>query len=295
MPMTPFPIHRITSIGRPLDPAYATNRAVLWLMPAGGALAALAWMLRGRGDPIAAGAAAIVAAAAVFGAWALTRELAPDDNPAAFVSVGLAFATWLLAGAPSLLILFVTLFLARVINRTVGLPARITDSIAVAGMTVWVALTVPGPLLGVVGALAFAGDAVLRDARRRQWIFAAVCLAGTAVALRRGLGPYDAAPLTAAHVWPIAIVSVAYVAVIVRTRHVESSGDATGAPLSPSRVRAGMWIGLLVALQALTAGAAGLEATSLVWASLAGVVLGRTGGWVRRRAALRRTDSESFR
>jgi len=38
MAMTPSPVHRITAIGRPLDPAYATNLAVLWLMPAAGAL-----------------------------------------------------------------------------------------------------------------------------------------------------------------------------------------------------------------------------------------------------------------
>ena len=34
--------------------------------------------------------AAIAAALSAFGAWALTRELAPDDNPAAFVSLVLA-------------------------------------------------------------------------------------------------------------------------------------------------------------------------------------------------------------
>lgn len=272
-------------MGRPIDPSYATNRAVLWLMPAGGALAALAWVLQGRGEPSAAGTAALVGAAVVFGAWALTRELAPDDNPAAFVSVGLGVATWLLVDAPRLLLLFATLFLVRVVNRTVGLPARLPDSIAVAGMTVWAALTGSGPLLGVVGALAFAGDAVLGDGRRRQLVFAALCLAGAGVAVHRhGLGPADPASWMAVSVWLIAIVGVAYALTIVRTRRVGSLGDATGTPLSLSRVRAGMAIGLLVALQALSAGAAGLQSASLVWASLAGVALGRVGGWIRRRA-----------
>ncbi len=284
--MTPFSLDRLTSIGRPIDPAYATNRAVLWLMPAAGAVAAFVQGVQGDGGPIAAGTAALVAAAVVFGGWALTRELAPDDSPAAFVSAGLGFVTALVVGAPSLLLLFVTLLLARVVNRTVGLPARVTDSLAVAGLTVWAMASLVSPLVGVVGALAFAADALLNDGRKRQLIFAAACLAGTGVALlRHGLGPADAGPLTTGQVWLVAGVGAAYATAIVRTRRVASVGDATGAPLSLSRVRAGMLIGLLVAFQALTAGSAGLEDASLVWASLAGVALGYAGKRMRRAAA----------
>ena len=111
-------IYKITSIGRPLDPSYVTNKAVLLLMPAAGIVAAAASVFRdASGLQIAASALAGVIV--VFGTWALARELVPDDNPTAFVSMGLALATLLVVDSPNLLLLFVTLFLVRIVNRSV--------------------------------------------------------------------------------------------------------------------------------------------------------------------------------
>jgi hypothetical protein len=263
-------IYRVTSIGRPLDPAYPSNRAVLLLMPLAAIIAAAVAGLRGAGlaDVAIAG---LVGIAVAFGSWALARELAPDDEPAAFLSMAFAFATFLAVGSPSLLLLFTCLFLVRVVNRTSGLAARISDSIIVAALTLWTMHATHSPLLGALGALAFVFDATLRDPLRRQWIFAGLCLTGAGLWVARfGTGLDDPTAPAGTELSLVGIVTIVYVASRMRTRTVESRGDVTGVTLSLARVRAGMLIGLLVAVQALAIGSAGLGVASAVWATLAG-------------------------
>ncbi|MGD2152794.1 MAG: hypothetical protein PVG79_05960 [Gemmatimonadales bacterium] len=264
-------IHTFTSIGRPLDPAYPTNMAVLIVAPLAGIVAGALAGFRGAGIADAA-VAGLVGIAVAFGSWALARELAPDDEAAAFVSMVFAYTTFLLFGTPSLLLLFCCLFLVRVVNRTVGLPARVSDSIFVAAFTVGTMCATRSPLLGAVAALAFALDATLREPLRRQWTFAALCLAGAGLWVAAfGTGwPARTAP-AGSQMLPIGIASVVFLLSYRRTRHVQSAGDATGAVLSSARVRAGMLIGLLVPSQALAIGTTGPELGSAVWATLAGV------------------------
>ena len=169
-------LYRLTSIARPLEPEYPTNKAVLLLMPLAGLVAAVVATWRG-GDATDIASAGLTAVGAVFGTWALGRELAPDYNAAAFVGMALAFAMVLVVETPSLLLVFLTLFLVRIVNRTVGLPARLSDSAVVLLLVAWAVYSLENPLLGVLGAVAFGFDAVLRDPRKRQIGFAAASLA----------------------------------------------------------------------------------------------------------------------
>ena len=278
-------IYKRTSIARPLDPSYATNQAVLALMPLAGIAAGVTAILRGATGPQIA-AAAFAGVIVVFGAWALARELVPDDNPTAFVSMALAFATFLVVDSPRLwLLLVATLFLVRIVNRSVGLPARITDSILVFVLVTATVYSTHSPLFGVVGGLAFTLDAMMRGGQRHQWVFAAMCLAGAGIyGFQNGLGVGAAASSSAAVLGSVATISVLYVAMISVTRRIDSSGDATGVPLSLPRVRGGMLIGLLAALQALMLGPSGATAASIVWATLAGVIVGGVRlFWMRAR------------
>jgi len=273
-PMNQHRIYKLTSIGRPLDRSYATNRAVSRLMPLAGIAAGAASALRG-GSGAQITAAVLAGVIVVFGAWALARELAPDDNPTAFVSMALAFATLLLVESPSLLLLVATLLLVRIVNRSVGLAARISDSILVVGLVITAIHSTHSPLFGAVGALAFAFDAILRDGRRHQWAFAASCLAGAGIyGLLHGIGVENSESFPPLVLGLVGGVSVLYVAMIPWTRRLDSTGDATGAPLSLSRVRGGMVIGLLAASQTLILGSSGVKTASLVWATLAGVAVG---------------------
>jgi len=88
-------LYRFTSIGRPLDPRYPTNRAVQVLMPIAALVGGgVAWF--GGVDAKGIAFAALGGLLVVFGCWALGRELAPDDNPGAFIGMAFAFAAFLL-------------------------------------------------------------------------------------------------------------------------------------------------------------------------------------------------------
>ena len=117
----------------------------------------------------------------VFGAWALGRELVRDHDWIAFVCMAaLAFVVFLVVDSPSLVLLFATLFLVWIVNRTVGLPARLTNSIAVLLFIAWAASSTQNTLVIVVGALAFLFEALLHEARRHQFVFATLCVAVSA-------------------------------------------------------------------------------------------------------------------
>lgn len=273
-------LNRFTSIARVLDPRYPTNRAVLLLLPAAAGIAGAMALSRGSGLPEIALSALFGVAAAVAG-WAFARELAPDLEQLAFLSMLLTFGAFLTVESSSLLLLFAAQFLVRVVNRSVGLPARVVDSVFVAGLTVWATWAGPYPGLGLIGALAFGLDASMKERFRRHWIFAGICLAAAGLSLY-GQGQWwfpESLPATAAGL--LLIVAVAYGLTMWRTRRVTSPADVTGTPLSSARVLAGMAVGLLGGLQALARGQAGLEAAALVWAVLASVPLGALV-WPRR-------------
>lgn len=265
-------IYSITSIGRPLDPSFPTNRAVILILPLAGIIASAMAGVRGADLPdiLIAG---LVGIGVVLGAWAMGRELAPDDNAAAFISLVFAYVAYLVIGPPSLLLLFTALLLVRIVNRSTGLPARVGDSIAVTALALVTMLATRNPLLGLVGGLAFAFDARLPEPLRRQWLSAGLCLSGSLASLfMPGRGLDDMALLVPnMNDWPAALITLVYGIAYFRTRSVTSVGDVTGVRLSLLRLRAGMFIGFVVPFVALMTGQA--RPASALWAALAGVGL----------------------
>lgn len=269
-----------SSLGRPLDPSWPTNRAVLVLMPAGALIAgaSVTWVPGLVGMSRLWSAA--LGAGVVLGAWAVGRELAPDDQRAAFVALVLGFGALLAVPGVSLVLLFATLMLTRMVNRTVGLPATTLDSVVVLGLSGWAVADTGSPAVGVVAALAFGLDAWLPDGRRRQWGFAALCLVMVA-ALAGAAGKQDrvvSSPLVVDVPAAWLLVGALVVATLVlhgslATRSLRSTCDATDEPLSVVRVRWGIVVALLIGVQGLFLGEGGARSTALVWACLAGVGL----------------------
>jgi hypothetical protein len=266
-------VYTITSIGRPLDPAYPTNRAVLGLLPLAAVVAG--GFAAGSGVGIAGvlGRAAGGALAA-FGSWALAREIAPDDEiTGAFGAMALGFTTYLVFEA-ALVPVFAALFFARLVARTTGLAATGPDSLVVTAIALFAAWSAGSPWPAAAGAAAFSLDAVLAPGLARQWLFAGLCAAGAVALTSAGLAPDivpvqpDLVPRTAA-----TIIVVGAIALIAGTRNVAALCDATDEPLSVTRVRAGQLVTLLTALAWAAAGSAGIEAGALVWATLAAVTL----------------------
>jgi len=262
----------ITSVGRAIDPHYPTNRAIVLL--------ALVVFLVGTALRLLEGGAwgaslgwGLGAAVSVFLAWALGRELDPDHPLSAFVAAGLALAGLFLFHLPELLPLFWMLVLLRIVDRSVGLPARIWDSLGLLALGAWLGWQGTW-IYGPITAVAFLLDAVLPPTGRRQLILAVVALlfAIVTLALRGTLrGPGDL-PLLAT--LAVLAMSALFVLVAVSSRRLRTVGDATGLPLHPPRVQAGQGLALLFALLlAWWAGSDGVMSLLPLWAAILGTGL----------------------
>jgi hypothetical protein len=262
-------LYRYTSIGRPLEPG---NKAVLILMP----LAALV----GMGLSLWAGAglwlvfySGAVFALSVFGSWAVARELLPDDQAAAFVSTALGFLASIAYLTPGLLVLFSTLGLVRIVNRSTGLAARTSDSLMVTGLVIWTVYACHSPWFGAVAALGFFLDGLLKKPLKKQWLFALICFGCMVVFVV----DHDV------EWWPVFIPDsllewLAVMALLLFSinllvlKKVHSKGDAVHERLEPERVKAGMAIGVLAALQGLE----NMSQVILLVATIAGLCFGIT-------------------
>ena len=263
-------IYKDTSIGRPLEPEYPTNKAVLVLMPLAALLGAVsAWL--GGGQAMQVLQAAVSFALICFGSWALAWELFPDDNPAAFISMVLALLAALAFDSPGILIVFATLGLVRMVNRSTGKPALKSDSVIVMLLTFWVIYATQSPFFGAVAALAFIFDGTQKDPLRHQLIFALICFGGMVVYMvdHAAGQSYFQAPDSLLEWLSMAVLLVLALDMFL-LKEVSSSGDINHKTLDLSRVKGGMAVGLFAAFQGL----ANAEAVIILVASVAGIGIG---------------------
>jgi hypothetical protein len=263
-------LYRYTAIGRPLDASFATNRAVLILLPLAALLGAVVSLTGGDGAAEALRTALWFALIA-FGSWALARELDPDDNPAAFISLGAGLLVALGAESVGLLVVFVTLGLVRIVNRTTGLPARKSDSAIMAVLAILVIYTTDSPLFGLVAGLAFILDGSLREPARHQWLFGLVCVGAAIVyAVDHDVGLHQLAAPDSLFEWLGLLALLVFGLNTLLLRKVHARGDANRRRLDVNRVRGGMTIGLLAGLQGLTR----IDRVAVIVAVIAGICIG---------------------
>lgn len=275
------PIYRLSSIARPLEPQYPTNLAVLILLPliALGTGAA-AFFLRDASlaDAVSTGIGGLLAA---FLAWALGREVDPDRNEAAFVAMALTVVAIGLGWAPALWVLALALMATRIVVRTVGQAAKLTD-LALVTVLAGLAVFVDGYwAMGLIAGFAMAVDLLYDRKRTLNLVFAAFAtgLSMFAVVQRGGdWGALTLQPLGAIDPgWSLAalIVTALSAVFILTCPAVTSVCDASSEPLERRRVRGGAVIVILFATAAMFEGEAGLLATLPIWAVLAGMIEAR--------------------
>ena len=246
------PIHRWTGLGRPIDPEWRTNRAIVAIAVLTARVATAVEAFGGTPvvDATLAGARAGIVA---FLGWAVLREILPDREGVAFGGAAIAAASHFLRGPQEIVPLVAMLVAARVVARTTGRALSLPDSAAlVAG-----AILVPPPFRTVV-ALGI-GTALILDGalappggqpRRRSHLLlgAAVVLVGV-VGPSGILGWVSHPPPTIA--WPGGVVGVglaalalaALIAVVLQST-VAAVGDVDGEPLMDLRARLGAGLGV---------------------------------------------------
>ena len=263
-------IYKYTSIGRPLEPAYPSNKAVLILLPLGALLGAIAaWMDGLSGVQLLQQALSFLLI--VFGAWALARELDPDDHAAAFISMAAAVFAALIVDSPGILIVFTTIGLVRIVNRSTGLVARMGDSVIIMLLSLLVIYSTKSPFFGVVAALAFILDGSLKEPLRHQWVFGLVCLGGTIVYMvDHDIGLGHLSPPDALFEWLALLFLLIFALNTLLLKKVHSKGDINGKKLDLGRVRGGMAVGLFAALQGIMRP----DEVVIIVATIAGICIG---------------------
>jgi hypothetical protein len=265
----------ITALGRtPIDPRYPTNLAIGTLTLVVAIAGAILRLLSGAA-PLESALWGIEAGLVLFLTWALGRELDPDHDLSAFVGVGLVLIALLIFDMPSLLVIFWLLLVLRIVNRTVGLPAKPLDSLAVLGLGAWLAWQGYW-MVGLATAVAFLMDGLLSPPLRHQLFVSGLAFVATLVlSIFHGDIAMERGPTTAV-VIAAAVMAGLFLVVIATTRESKAVGDATGEPLNPRRVQAAQVLALLTALLfAWWAGASGMVALLPLWAAMTGVGLYR--------------------
>jgi len=265
-------LYRYTSIGRPLDPAWPSNLAVLILMPVASLAGLVLALWNGAGLWPAASSAANLALA-VFGTWALARELLPDDQAAAFVSMALGALSAVAYSQPGLLMLFATLGLVRIVNRSSGAAALFSDSLLVTGLAVWAIYACRCPWYGVVAALGFFLDGILKKPNKKQWLFSLICLGGMLVFIvDHDVDWWPVFVPDTLMEWLALLALLLFSLNLFLLKKVHSRGDTSHERLEPERVKAGMAIGVLAGLQGLEA----MPQVILIIATIGGLCIGIT-------------------
>ncbi len=259
----------LTSIGRPVDLSYPTNRAIAMLtlvVMVGGAI--VQWLMgAGWFDGALWG---LEAGLTVFLTWALCRELDPDRALAAFVAAGGALVGLFLVGLPRLSVIFWLLLTVRVVNRTTGLPAGVLDALGLLGLSGWLSFQGNWGYSAIV-ALAFLLDGILDPPSRRQLIFAALGVVVTVAVVVLGAGSiWGTGPSLASALVSLGL-SLLFLPVMLASRRIESVGDETGDLLHPLRVQLAQLMVLLTGVEtAFWSGTSGLWALMPLWAAVLG-------------------------
>jgi hypothetical protein len=176
-----------------------------------------------------------------------------------------------LVDSAGILILYVTLGLVRIVNRSSGLVARKTDSFIIMALSIWVIYATQNPFFGLVAALAFFMDGSLKDPLRHQWVFGLVCIGGMIVYMVDHDFSLAMVRIPATLFEWISVLFILIFALdTLLLRRVRTRGDVTGLRLDVGRVRGGMTVGFLAALQGVTQP----ENVVLIVATLAGLCVG---------------------
>ena len=260
-----------TGLGRPLHLDYPSNRYVLVATVLAGA-GTLVWRWVAGADDILAWSVRI--AGAVFLAWAIGREIDPDDG----VSAGLATVIVVpltVMGTPSLASAVAILLATRIAVRTTGISPHLIDGVVLtAGAAYLGARPETWPALGTL-ILAVATDRYAQPPgpERTLWFGAAMIVASLSTALWLA-DPPDWVQPTISEWIVLGVVAAAGFLAIVNIRPVRSRADLHDHTLSDSRLRFGRVLVLFtLVVGAVYLGGPVIPTLTPVWAAVGAVTI----------------------
>jgi len=270
--MNEINIYRFSSIGRPIDPDYPSNLAIAALSLVATLLGIIYQILGGQ-TWLESTFWGVGLGLGVFFAWAIGREIDPDHDLSAFIGAGLTLVGVFLWGTPSIISILWLMLCVRIINRTVGLPATMLDSLGVLGLGTWLSIQEYWGY-GVITSLAFLLDALLPKPNRRQFLFTGIMLIVSALSAYFSAGGIGLMGLSLSTGAVALGVTVVFLPVIFASREIQVECDVTKVPPEPIRVQMGQVIAILGGWIAVVwKGESGLISMLPLWAGALGAAL----------------------
>ena len=269
-----------SALGRPIDAHISSNRFVVVATFAAGAVGSVTELVRDGFDIVSILGAGFTAGGAVFLSWAIARELDPDHNLTAYLSSPIGLAIWFFDPA-GLLISGAVLLAARIVANTTGgrlIPADLAAVVVFASIT---GLRPGGVIAASALGVAVIADCLLsRHGSPRQYGAGLAAVVGGAVTAVMWADGLEFTSFTTGSV--ILLAASIAAGTLAPNGVVTSTGDITGLPLVPARIRWGRLLTVaVVAGYAALGGSAGIVTVGPAAAALVGVPL----AWAARRLA----------
>lgn len=228
-------LRKFTRIGRPVDPSYPTNLAILVGFIGAFSAITLYHITQGVELPLAL-SYGITAGLALFLGWAYAREIDPDHPLSAFFSAVFLLIAHLWIAPVNLGAVFLLMLASRILSQTTGEPPGTFDSLGFFGFALW-QMAATHWVFGVIGAAAFLLESQLPDPAKYIRYFAGGLFAAAAAyyfVFYQGspFGSFPPIPLAA-----LVITTALCIPLIKKYRTAKSLGDHTNIPLYPQRVR----------------------------------------------------------
>ena len=237
-------IHEITTVGRSLNFDYFSNKLITIIAVLTFIIITLFNAARGEANytNLITG---LRAGLLVFLLWAISRELDPDKEWGAFVTVSLALTFIVVFEIPTILPFVWFLLILRVINHSSGMAAGIMDSLLTATIGIILAYYM-SLIYGILTTAGLIFDTRLNDPAKYHLPMGAFMLIVSAIVYVENGG------ITFAYSYEsilfVVFGTVLFLPAIIWTGKLESVGDRTNEPLDPARIKMARIMGILLFL-----------------------------------------------
>jgi len=265
-------VNRISGVGRPLSLKYPTNRAVIIIVVLVFILGTLTKLV--MGDSLVVSIVwAFGAAASIFFAWAIARELDPDSNVSAFISATLMLAAIFFTGLPTLLTLFWFLLVIRILNRITGIAPKPLDLAVVIILAVvlsWQELW----LYCLMTSLMLYINSWIDGKKKKGIILFVIVFSLGIVSAFLGNAFFKTIEISADAIVIVTLLTLLYIPVICKRTKLKSLTDITKEPVSVFRMRVtritAVVLGVLVTIMQ---GYSGFNDLIPLWTSIGGKII----------------------
>lgn len=260
---------KISALSRPLDMNYPDNRLIVFLFAV--VFVASISVRVFSGDSLIPGLIwSARAALSVFFAWAITKEIDPDNPGSAVIASFLGISVLFFFNGSGLLIAVFLLAILRMVARTTGVPLTVLDSVLIMLMGTY--LVYDGKwVYGILMGIAFFMDATLVKPVRRHLLFGAISIP---IAI---FGLYMNFTLVGFtyeyHFFALLVLVLFLIVRIIFAGTPRSFTDVPGEQLSKERIVGASLLAFLAGTLALLAGPSEIIATLPLWVAIGGTVL----------------------